>query len=81
MTIKEIKVTTQTGQFVIITTRDQEHRFGGKINHISSTEAQPYISANHDANGVCIGGRTMQQSLVDLFLKKAKEQGCVVEGE
>ena len=78
--MNEIKITAPNGKFSIITTRDQEARFGDKINHVSSTSAQPYIAANFDAAGNCVGGRTMQASLVEYQVAAAKKAGMIVEG-
>lgn len=77
--MKGIKITVANGRYSIITTRDQEHRFGDKINRLSSTEAQPYIGANYDENGL-VGGRTMTQHEVDALIGKAKASGAAVEG-
>ena len=75
----EKKITIPDGRYTILTTRDQEHRFGGNIKHISSTEAQPYIAANFDANGTCVGGCTMQSSATDLLLSKAQQNGWQID--
>jgi hypothetical protein len=73
------RITTPNGKFSIITNRDQESRFEGKINHVSSTEPQPYIAANFSADGVCVGGRTMQQSYYTYMLEAAKKAGWMIE--
>ena len=75
----EKKITIQDGRYTILTTRDQEHRFGDKIKHISSTEAQPYIAVNFDATGICVGGRTMQASAAKLLIDKAAMAGWKIE--
>ena len=75
----EKKITIPDGRYTILTAHDQEHRFGDKIKHISSTEAQPYIAANFDANGTCVGGCTMQSSATDLLLSKAQQNGWQID--
>ena len=71
----EIKIVAPNGNFSVITTRDQEPRFAGKINHISSTEAQPWIVANFLADGTIVGGRTMQNSLRASTIERGKKTG------
>ena len=75
----EKKIISADGRYVILTTRDQEYRFNGKINHIGSTEAQPYIAANFTADGVIVGGRTLQESAAKLILNTASAKGWVIE--
>lgn len=76
----ELKITSSNG-CVIVTTRDQEHRFEGKIKHISSTEPQPYIAANFNSAGVLVGGQTMQEYIMKNLISKAREKGYKIEGE
>lgn len=76
----EIKITAPTGKYSIITTRDQESKFYCAINHISSTEEQPFIAINFDESGKAVGGRTMQKSLVENVVATSKKNGFKVEG-
>ena len=73
------KITAPNGRYTIITTREFESKFDGVIDHISTTEAQPFIAANFSEDGKMVGGRTMQTSLRELSLKKAQESGMKIE--
>ena len=73
------KITAPNGKYSIITTRDQENTFDCSINHVSSTEAQPYIAVNFTDAGVAVGGRTMQESAVQHMIASAKGAGFKIE--
>jgi hypothetical protein len=75
----EITITAIDGKRVILTTRDQEHRFAGKINHVSSTDAQPYIAANFAVDGTLIGGQTLTESYLNRVLNQAEKAGAKIE--
>lgn len=77
----EIKITAPNGNSTLITTRDQENNFPCQINHVSSTEEQPFIAINFDANGNCVGGRTLQKSAMENIVKVSKNNGWKIEGE
>lgn len=73
------KITAPNGKYSIITTRDQESTFDCVINHVSSTEAQPFIAINFTDAGVAVGGRTMQESAVKHVIESAKNAGFKIE--
>ena len=77
----EIKITAPNGKYSIITTRDQESKFDCTINHVSSTDEQPFIGINFDESGKAAGGRTMQKILVENVVATSKKNGFKVEGE
>lgn len=74
-----IKITAPNGKYSIITTRDQESEFDCIINHVSSTEAQPFIAINFTEQNIAVGGRTMQDSAVKSMIESAKKAGFKVE--
>lgn len=75
----EIKITAPNGKYSLITTRDQESKFDCTVNHVSSTEAQPFIAINFTEKGEAVGGRTMQESAVKNMIESAKKTGLKVE--
>jgi hypothetical protein len=77
--MKAKKIIAPNGMYSIIGLRADEEKFGNKIKSISSTEPQPFFAANHTADGVCVGGRTMQKSLAELTIKNAIEKDFRIE--
>lgn len=45
----------------------------------SSTEPQPWVAVNFQADGTPVGGRTMQESLRTLLIEKSLSSGMIVE--
>lgn len=63
---------------VRIETRANAAQFGDKIRSISSTEPQPYVAANFNAEGVLIGGKTCTANEVARLIAKARDSGFEV---
>jgi len=74
----ETRITAPNGRYSIITSREQEARFGDRINHLSSLIPQPWICGNFDDHDQCVGGRTMTEAARVSTLAKAKAAGCVI---
>lgn len=65
--------------YSIITDRANEADFQVTINHVSSTELQPYIGVNFTHDGKAVGGRTLTEGYAKMMLAKAVEMGWKVE--
>ena len=65
--------------YSIITDRANEANFAVAINHVSSTEAQPYIGVNFTPDGKIVGGRTLTEGYAKMMMAKAIEMGWKVE--
>lgn len=76
--MKTIKISNIMGHS-IIADRAKAADFDVEINHVSSTEAQPYIGVNFDRNGFIIGGRTLTEGYVQKMLNMAAEKNWKVE--
>ncbi len=75
------KITAPNGRYSIIDSRSSElaTKFADNISSQSSTEAQPWVGVNFNADGAVIGGRTMGESLRTATIKKCRDAGMVVE--
>lgn len=69
------------GRYSIIARIEDESSFDCKINHVSSTFEQPFVSVNFSAEGKAVGGKTMTKMQVDNLVRIAKEKGFSVQGE
>lgn len=74
------KILNKDGKYSVVDSRENEKSYEVSINHVSSTEEQPYIVVNFTAEGNSVGGRTMTKMAVENLIKKAKELGMMVEG-
>jgi hypothetical protein len=72
------KISSDRG-YSIITDRANEADFKVTINHVSSTESQPYIGVNFTHDGKIVGGRTLTEGYVERMVAKAVEMGWKVE--
>ncbi len=63
---------------VRIETRANAAQFGDKIRSISSTDPQPYVAANFNADGMLVGGKTCTAAEVARLMAKARESGFEV---
>lgn len=75
------KITAANGRYSIIDSRNREFaaKYAASISSQSSTEAQPWVAVNFNADGTVIGGRTMQESLRTVTIEKSRAAGLVVE--
>lgn len=75
-----VKILNKDGKYSVVDSRENEKSYEVSINHVSSTEEQPYIVVNFTAEGNSVGGRTMTKMAVRNMITKAKEVGMIVEG-
>ncbi len=75
------KITAPNGRYSIIDSRNSElaTKYAASISSQSSTEAQPWVAVNFNADGTVVGGRTMQESLRTVTIEKSRASGLVVE--
>lgn len=62
----------------LIIKREEGAEYADKIQHISSTEEQPYMGINF-MDGNFIGGRTMSEIQVNALVGAAKKAGLKIE--
>jgi hypothetical protein len=62
----------------LIIKREDGAEYEGIVNHISSTEAQPYYAINF-LDGKPVGGRTMTEMQVNALIAAAKKANLTIE--
>ncbi|MFA5340562.1 MAG: hypothetical protein WC332_02180 [Clostridia bacterium] len=72
-----MKITSGNKTSLIIK-REEGKEYEIIINHISSTEAQPYFGVNF-IDGKPVGGRTMTESQKQMMIAAAKKANLIIE--
>lgn len=62
----------------LIIKREDGKEYESMIQHISSTEAQPYFGINF-IDGKAVGGRTMSEGQKQMMIAAAKKANLIIE--
>ena len=62
----------------LIIRREDGKEYESMIQHISSTEAQPYFGINF-IDGKAVGGRTMSEGQKQMMIAAAKKANLIIE--